>query len=338
MAGNSFSTEAINSTHQFEAWRDWFWPVFSIAPRSDATDGFRASNKVWNLGGVVVSCVSAQGAMVKRDQSNIKKAPVDHWVVTYCRHSSTVMQTDSGIIDARPAVPYIWSLAEKSENRRTSVDRIQILIPRDAFQGIAAPLDTACGTVLDNPLGIVLGEYMTALERWLPAATDDDMPRMGRAVHSMISACVAPSKERVAGASEEFARVRAVKVRQAIREHLTSPALRPEMLCQMVGVSRSDLYRLFEHSGGVMRYIQRQRLNQAYSLLSDPRNRKSILAVSDEFCFADASSFSRAFRQEFGCSPSDIRAMAASGVPTSAVGHGRQRSETACFDDFLRGN
>lgn len=335
MANSSFSTQSLAPTHQFEAWRDWFWPVFtnspfSNTPQDDPAAGFVASNKVWKLGSIVVSSVSAPALTSTRDKANIRKAPVDHWVIAYCRSSATLMQTDSGLIDAPPGVPYIWSLADKSVNRRTKVDRIQIMIPRDAFHDVSALLDVACGTALDNPLGRVLGEYMLALEKWLPAATDEAMPRMGNAIHSMVAACVTPSKKRVVAAGEEFARVRAVRVRQAIREHLTSPTLRPEMLCQTVGVSRSDLYRMFENCGGVMRYIQRQRLIQAYSLLSDPRNRKSILAISDEFCFADASSFSRAFRQEFGCSPSDIRAGSGSERLADVVG-----PDTACFDDLL---
>ena len=338
MAENSFSTEALDRQHQFEAWRDWFWPVFSVAARDGYRRGYRAKNKVWNLGSIVVSCVSAPGALVIRDASNIRKAPVDHWVLAYCRHGVTRLQTESGLINARPAVPFIWSLAEKSESERTHVDRIQIMIPRDTFHDLSAPLDASRGSLLDNPLGNVLGEYMAALEHWLPSAPEDALPRLGNAVHSMIAACIAPSKDRFAVASDEFARVRAERVRQVVRKHLTSPMLRPDMLCELVGISRSDLYRQFEHAGGVVRYIQRQRLNQAYSMMSDPRSSKSIAAISEQFCFADASSFSRAFKNEFGYSPSDVRAMATDGSPAVSGAHNRQRSETTCFDDLLHNN
>jgi hypothetical protein len=42
-------------------------------------------------------------------------------------------------------------------------------MPRDAFRDIAPVLDAACGSVLDTPLGHLLGDYMLALERHLPA-------------------------------------------------------------------------------------------------------------------------------------------------------------------------
>lgn len=39
-----------------------------------------------------------------------------------------------------------------------------------------------------------------------------------------------------------------------------------------------------------------------------------IGAIAESLCFADASSFSRAFRREFGMSPSDVRAATLSGL------------------------
>jgi AraC-like DNA-binding protein len=60
--------------------------------------------------------------------------------------------------------------------------------------------------------------------------------------------------------------------------------------------------------GGVARYIQSQRLLDAYTLLSDPDAERSITAIADELCFADVSGFSRAFRRQFGAKPSDVRA------------------------------
>jgi hypothetical protein len=45
---------------------------------------------------------------------------------------------------------------------------------------------------------------------------------------------------------------------------------------------------------GVVQSIQRQRLLNAHAVLCDPGVTKSISAIAEEFCFADASSSSRA--------------------------------------------
>ena len=84
--------------------------------------------------------------------------------------------------------------------------------------------------------------------------------------------------------------------------------LTPERLCREAGMSRSTLYRLLDGEGGVAHYVQRQRLLASRAALADAATAKSVAAVADEFCFADASSFSRAFRREFGVAPRDVRA------------------------------
>jgi hypothetical protein len=51
-----------------------------------------------------------------------------------------------------------------------------------------------------------------------------------------------------------------------------------------------------------------------FALLSDPSNQRTIVAIAGDFCFADASSFGRAFRLEFGYSPGDVRSAAKAGI------------------------
>jgi AraC-like DNA-binding protein len=93
---------------------------------------------------------------------------------------------------------------------------------------------------------------------------------------------------------------------------------------------------LFENSGGVVHYIQRQRLLNAYDILSDPLSRRSILSISEDLCFADASSFTRAFRHEFGCSPSEVRSAAAKGSSIPPASRAQPSPGAASFGDLLR--
>ena len=83
-----------------------------------------------------------------------------------------------------------------------------------------------------------------------------------------------------------------------------------------MGISRSRLYRLFEPYGGVNHYIQHRRLLHAYAALADPNDHRRILDIAEERGFDDAAEFSRAFRREFGYSPSEVRAASKAGRPT----------------------
>jgi AraC-like DNA-binding protein len=234
-------------------------------------------------------------------------------------------------------VPYLWSLGQEFQHERTHVDRVQFFMTRDAFRDIAPVLDAALGSTLDTPLGHLLGDYMIALERHLPTVTEADFPRLANAVGAMVSAAVAPSAERVAVARRQIDVGRKERVRQAVRRHLRTPTLGPRTLGRLVGMSRSNLYRLFEDTGGVARYIQRERLLEAHAVLSDPATTKSISAVAEDLCFADASSFSRTFKREFGRSPSEVRSAAVDGLALSAMPRGPLLSEGADFGALLRG-
>jgi AraC-like DNA-binding protein len=98
-------------------------------------------------------------------------------------------------------------------------------------------------------------------------------------------------------------------------------------------MSRSQLYRVLESEGGAARYIQRLRLLESFAILGDVSNNFPIGKIAEMLCFADASSFSRAFRQEFGTTPREVRATSVAGQVRTAAkivgGHG--------FGDSLRG-
>ena len=124
---------------------------------------------------------------------------------------------------------------------------------------------------------------------------------------------------------------------RVIRKHLRTPTFRPSILCRLVGMSRSSLYRLFEDTGGVAKYIQGERLIEAHAVLTDSGTTQSISAIAEDLCFADASSFSRAFKREFGHSPGEVRSAAIDGLASPAMLLGGLPSQGDDFSALLRG-
>jgi AraC-like DNA-binding protein len=108
------------------------------------------------------------------------------------------------------------------------------------------------------------------------------------------------------------------------------------ILCRLIGMSRSNLYRLFEDTGGVARYIQCERLKQ-HAVLTDSGTTRSISAIAEDLCFADASGFSRAFKREFGHSPGEVRSTALAGLASPAMLLGGVPSQGDDFSALLRG-
>jgi AraC-like DNA-binding protein len=334
MTPETFATHSLPARDQLEAWRSWFHSVFDVLPWQSVAAGFPAESQLWKLDGLAVSRVAAPSIHVARTKALIRRNPGDNWAITVGRRVTTAVRTDDVALEAPAGVPFVVSLGTEFVSERSQDERLQLYLARDSFREVAPVLDAAQGMILNTPLGRLLGDYLLLLERSLANISPEDRPRLTSAIEAMVKACIVPSPDRVAAAESQIHLSRLEQVRRTVRRHLRSPALGPDMLCRQLGTSRSQLYRLLETESGVARYIQRQRLLAAHAALCDVSNTKPIATIADELCFADASSFSRAFRHEFGMSPSDARASPAGTAP--AMRKGGIGPEVHSLSDWLR--
>ena len=335
MTPDTFTTQPLRPQDQFEAWREWHQPVLDFLPQQSTRYGFPAEVHLWKLGSLAMSRTSVPPVSVARTKSNLRRDPIDHWVINYCVRGTHFTNTAGTAVEVPAKVPFLSSLGQEFLHERTHIDRVSFLMGREAFGDITRLLDAACGSTLDTPLGHLLADYMMALEHYLPDVTEADFPRLARAVGAMAAVAAAPSAERVARPQIDVGRKE--RVRRVIRKHLRTPTFRPSILCRLVGMSRSNLYRLFEDSGGIARYIQRERLLEAHAVLADPANTQSISSIAEDLCFADASTFSRAFKREFGHSPGELRSAALAGLAPSATPRSPTPSAGTDFGELIRG-
>jgi AraC-like DNA-binding protein len=307
-----FTTNDLPIREQFDAWQGWFEGVFNVALAEGKT-GFAASSVVWTLDEFGLSHVRAPALTAVRDTALLRSNPIDHWVITLGQRR-TIGSSGGGItLDVPASVPYVASLGRELVSQRSDDERLQLYLPRDSFRELAPLLDAAQAQALNTPLGRLLGDYIGLLQRSFVELEAGDMPRLTNAVRAMVLACAGPSSDRLDLASSQINLTRREKVRQFIDMNLREPRLDATLLCRQVGMSRTQLYRLFHDDGGVARYIRHRRLLRGYADLSDTGNNASINAIADALCFEDASSFSRAFKQEFGLNPRDVRAAAVAG-------------------------
>ena len=303
-----FSTAGIAQPEQLAAWRAWFDEVYDVESLEDVPAGFAASSTHWILDGVTLGRVAAPALRADRSARLIRRNPVDHWVVAIGTRAPTRIAWRDSTVVLPADIPFVASLGDPLTSDRAADDRLHLYLPRDRFAALAPALDAARGAPVTGPLGGLLRDHMLSLERHLPAMAAEDLPRLTEAIRAMVAACVAPSRDNLQAVAEQITLVRLERARQAIRRHLRSARLGPALLCREIGISRSQLYRLFEGEGGVVRYILRCRLAAAYAALTDPLDTRRISSIGEAYGFFDASSFSRAFRREFGVSPGDLRA------------------------------
>ena len=331
----TFSTEANHPREQRDAWSGWFQPVFDVIANDDDKPGFNGLYKIWKAGELSLTWTEAPAARSVRQSWHLHRNPIDHWVITYCKNGPTTMSTKNGELDVRPGTPYVWSLGHASDSRRTAMGRMQLYLPRDSFGEIRTAMDLATGTTVDGPHGALLADYILMLERNLPNIGPEEAARLPAAVQAMVGACLAPSPDRAAGAKRQIELTLMERVRLAVHRNLRSPSLGPDRLCREAAMSRSQLYRVLEGEGGAAAYIQRCRLTEGFAILCDTSNDLAIGRVAELLCFADASTFSRAFRREFGMSPSEARSATLTGFPPAPCLKSITTGERS-YGDWLR--
>jgi AraC-like DNA-binding protein len=131
----------------------------------------------------------------------------------------------------------------------------------------------------------------------------------------MILACASPTADRIQEAEEPISMVLLQRARRLLQRKLFDADFRIDGVARELGVSRTRLYRLFEPYGGVAHYLQRRRLIDAHAVLADPCDQRRIVDIAEQRCFTDGAEFSRAFRREFGYTPSDVRTGIHGGLP-----------------------
>jgi AraC-like DNA-binding protein len=330
----SFSTSGLRGQDRLDAWRSFYQPVLDVVTNQPA-GGFDAKTHLWTLGSFALSRTTSPSVQVTRTKAHLKHDPVDHWVISYCAHGAHTTLT-AGISAEVPArVPFLWSLGQEFTHQRTYTERIQLLLPRDRFGDIASALDGALGSALNTPLGLLLGDYMAVLKRHLQGLTEADLPPAkgcssgsgrccGRPDGRAGRDCQKPNRSWPHGASTASRAAASADADAETEDFVPARWHVPLQSLSSVG-----------GKGGIAQYIQQQRLLEAHALLGNVANKQSITALADDFCFADVSSFSRAFRREFGYSPSDARRAVISGLP--ALPQRRPPSGELDFADLLRG-
>ena len=309
----AFTTEDLPPSQQFDAYHDYCAPVIDILPSERSRSGYGATCEMWMLGRLALRRIHAPAGNFSRGAAQVRVDGLDHWVFNLARHGRQEARGATGALRTGAGVVSVFSLAGAYDAHRTNIDWLGLFVPRGAFPAIDTAFSHHQHVALDNPFGRLFATYLTSLADELPRMAEGDLPRVIEATQTMVSACIASPSTVVDSGDTLLDLPRLRRIREIVDQNLGSWSFHTGRLCKLAGVSRSNLYRMFEPYGGVARYIQRQRLRRAHDLLAEPNCTRKIGSIANDHCFADASIFSRAFRHEFGYAPSDVRKWASNG-------------------------
>ncbi|MCO5091066.1 helix-turn-helix domain-containing protein [Bosea sp. (in: a-proteobacteria)] len=283
---------------QFDAWRPLDEEGNARLPTCEASAGFGAAFSSWTLGEIVLTHAVFSGVPARQWWHRPKSDP-DHCCVVLVR-------TRAG--DGTPREELcVRSPALALERRVRDGEIITLHLPRDRRPAEEPCCEKGHDVAVSRELAPLLSRYMDGLVRSLPHLGPEQAASLEAPTRALVAACLAPAPAAVEPARPVLGSALVDRVRSVVRQNMASPDFGPEGLARLLAMSRSKLYRLFEQSGGVAHFINRERLREAHRRLSAHTETLSIHAIGNEVGFVDHSTFSRAFRREFGYSPTEAR-------------------------------
>jgi AraC-like DNA-binding protein len=310
------STRGLAPRHQFEAWRDLSVPYLDMRRPPGAPEaGFDARGTALPFGTSMFYHAVLAPYDYSRTQARIRRDSLDHWIVAVCRRGIQRQRSGEFAFTFQQGVPYVLSMARAFEAQREGdeVEWASLFIARDAVPELEPLFSAALYRPLDGPAGRLFAGFLQTLQDVAQGLQPNDFAHVEKATGALLAAALGSGRDAIENARPQIEHLQLARIKRLIRAHMGSATLGPARLCAMGGVSRSSLYRLFEPIGGVARYIQRERLQCAYRLLTDPHDRRSIAQMAEAVGFFEPSSFSRAFRSHFGVAPRELRMAALGG-------------------------
>ena len=170
------------------------------------------------------------------------------------------------------------------------------------------------GQIALTPQWRLMLAYARAIHAEAAQLPADDLVQCGTHLQDLVLLAIGADRdsEQIArGRGARAARLRAI--RADIDRHLTGPELGPGWIAARHGISARYLRALFADEGtSFSDHVMRRRLVLAYRRLTDPAQQGlPISRIATESGFGDLSWFNQCFRQCFGQTPTDARALAA---------------------------
>lgn len=302
-----FSTRDFELHEQFDAWQELANPILDLKNLNpNLHDGYTADMTAHQIGEFILSNETFDPMAYEIGPAAIRRADLDHWVISVNRGGMSVMEADGDILTTPAGAISVRSLAMPLRGEAAAQNMMFLYVPRKLFPERAAAFDASIRSGLRPPFAALLRDYLISVERQVALVPPENLQDISEATKAMLRCCIAPEPDALHEAGGPLSATLLDRARRHIRANLSSPTLCAEELCTVLRMSRSQLYRLFERNG-VASEIRTQRLLASHRALSDAGSRKPIYAIASEFHFSSPEEFSKSFRREFGYAPSDAR-------------------------------
>ena len=307
-----FTTQFIeDGRERVHAWRESAGFIFDVNPHeSIELPGFYANIESYNYGSLVTSVCQSRSSNFVRSPIDAAVNGVDHFLVQVYLAGSCNFTGDAQDNLAEVGDIFILDATRLNDCWTTDFKNFTLWVPRLMLEAIVIDPDALHGRVIkaSTPMATLLRTYLLSMHEQASMMGIAEGELLTDPTLDLLSATLkgVPDNRPEHNAAVNAAVLIAVK--KYINNNLEYPDLSPDTIARAINVSRAKLYRICEPLGGVQNYIRQQRLRRALKgLVSPGDSHLSIAQIGARWGFEDSSSFTRAFRREFGLSPKDAR-------------------------------
>lgn len=301
-----FDVDRLDPRDRPDALAEFFAPAVEVLIAETAPEPAPARIEMWQLGKVLVVNGESPEVALRRSPRQVARDSLDHWTLRVVCSGELLSRTGDRVYRQRPGNVVLDSMVDEFSDHWTRSKWISFVVPRAGFESLEF-VNRDEGP-LQGPAIALFAEFAVSLVRHLKEADPDDAAALAEMTTAMIRTSFLRSPSRCEVSPTDLVHRQREAVRTFIRQNLASARLSPQRISEVLGLSRSALYRLFENHGGVSQYIQDRRFELVMQDLRDPETARSCISrVAEARGFHNASAFSRAFRQRFGCTPRDVR-------------------------------
>jgi AraC-like DNA-binding protein len=308
-------SKAIAVTERFFSWQSLISGSFDDATgsrRAEDDAAFCVESSMWNFGKAVLSNSRMRGLQVKqRDMHRIRTDHLDHYRIHVQRAGSEQWDADGRRSVVRPGNILFTDMSRPQRSELTHSDRTVLTVPRELLdEALPRPMDLH-GAVLDDDSALLLGHHLSAVADGADGVVGVEASLLMAATVQLIAGALVGSRNSRLDAAPAVEPSRLRQICRYVDAHLRDPELGADQLCANFNISRTSLYRMLSALGGVNGFIRERRLQRVHDTLRESGKRLNLARLASDHGFVSASHFSRAFKDQYGYSPSDMQRLGA---------------------------
>lgn len=301
----------IPPADRFDGWREVLSEThvpWDLGSARDASPGYRARVERRQVGALRIvdcSCDPCGGTRGAREIA----ATHDEWaVVLFNLRGREIFEQNDGCGELGPGSAILWQSTGPA--RFTVLEPLRkrcLFIPRQELENRCPDFHKLTGMPLTakTPETRLFMFFLAETIRAFPALGPDGKATAARVTVELLAAALRPQCAVSPGSLHDALYV---KICGYIDRHLSDPSLRPQLIADAHHIALRTLQLIFAERGEtVSDRVRRLRLDRCRADIA--QSGRPIASVALHWGFVDAAHFSRVFRERYGMSPREARAV-----------------------------